>query len=89
MGVNTKWSFAGGTYERLDRVSSHSTTASAAPTIAWANLSPRSTAILRQVAIPISAGYLPSEIARDLKTSVRWISERLDELRGEIERQRR
>jgi hypothetical protein len=32
---------------------------------------------------------LPSEVARDLKASMRWVSERLDELRKEIERQRK
>jgi hypothetical protein len=58
-------------------------------TIDWANLSPRSTAILRLVAIPLYEGFLPSEVARDLEASTRWFSERLDELREEIERQRK
>jgi hypothetical protein len=48
---------------------------------------PRSTAILRLVATPISEGYSPIEIARELGTSLSWVSIRLDELRDEIERQ--
>jgi DNA-binding CsgD family transcriptional regulator len=55
-------------------------------TIDWVRLSPRSTAILRLIATPISEGYSPKEIAHELGTSPRWISDRLDELRDEIER---
>jgi hypothetical protein len=35
---------------------------------------------------PISEGYSPKEIAHELVASPRWISDRLDELRDEIER---
>jgi DNA-binding Lrp family transcriptional regulator len=41
------------------------------------------------VATPISEGFSSREIARGLKTSLRWVSDRLDELRDEIERQRK
>jgi DNA-binding NarL/FixJ family response regulator len=84
----TKWQWADDTYERprtklvsLDGVDRKS--------IDWMRLSPRSTAILRLVATPISAGFSPSEIAHELGTSQKWVSSCLDELRDEIERQRR
>jgi DNA-binding CsgD family transcriptional regulator len=61
--------------------SSYHSTASAALTIDWLRLSPRSTAILRLVATPISEGYSPAEIARELGTSMNWVSNCLDDLR--------
>jgi hypothetical protein len=39
------------------------------------------------VATPLSEGYSTTEIARGLLgTSTHWVSDRLDELRNEIER---
>jgi DNA-binding NarL/FixJ family response regulator len=54
----------------------------------WSMLSPRKLAILRLIATPISEGYSITEIARELKTTRRWVLNRLDELRKEIERLR-
>jgi DNA-binding Lrp family transcriptional regulator len=52
----------------------------------WTTLSVRGQAILRTVATSASQGYSTVEIARGFKTSKRWVSDRLDELREEIER---
>jgi DNA-binding NarL/FixJ family response regulator len=43
-------------------------------------------AILRQIARPISNGFSKTEIAKRLGTSPQWVSHRLDELRSELER---
>jgi hypothetical protein len=62
-----------------------SSSASTIPTeIIWDRLSERGTAILRQVAIPISNGWTPQEIAKELGTTKRWVLDRMDELRDEI-----
>ena len=53
--------------------------------IDWSRLSPRAQAILRTIAIPISAGYSPGEVANMLGTSTSWVSNRMLELRREIE----
>jgi hypothetical protein len=53
----------------------------------WHALTPRGQAILRTIVLPISAGFSPGEIARDLGTSTSWVSNRLDELRRELARQ--
>lgn len=49
-------------------------------------LSPRGQAILRTIGVPTSEGYSPREIARELGTTRRWVCDRLDELRDELER---
>jgi hypothetical protein len=54
--------------------------------IDWNRLSPRGQAILRQIAIPISEGYSPTEVARGLGTSLSWTLKRMSELRRELER---
>jgi len=66
--------------------SDHASTSSAstAASIGWTSLSPRSTAILRTAAVPLAAGYSPTEIARELGTSVSWVSSRLSELQDEL-----
>jgi DNA-binding Lrp family transcriptional regulator len=43
-------------------------------------------AIVRLIVIPSSEDYSPREIARKLGTTGRWVSDRLDELRDELER---
>ena len=48
-------------------------------------LSDRGQAILRLVAAPIWLGYSEREVARELGTTKRWVSYRLDELRAELE----
>jgi biotin operon repressor len=48
-------------------------------------LSKRGAAILRLVGIPTWAGWSAREIAKELGTSRRWVSDRLDELRDELE----
>jgi DNA-binding NarL/FixJ family response regulator len=53
----------------------------------WTSLSPRGQAILRLIIHPISNGYSVREVARELGTTKRWVSDRLDELRNELERQ--
>jgi hypothetical protein len=53
--------------------------------IDWTRLSPRSQAILRQIAHPISNGFSKREIAQRLGTSTQWVSHRMDELRREVE----
>jgi DNA-directed RNA polymerase specialized sigma24 family protein len=50
----------------------------------WERLSPHGQAILRQIAIPISVGYSEAEVASELGTSTRWVSNRLVELREEL-----
>jgi biotin operon repressor len=35
--------------------------------------------------LPICSGYSEQEVARELGTSRRWVSTRLDELRAELE----
>jgi DNA-binding NarL/FixJ family response regulator len=55
-------------------------------TIAWDRLSERRQAILRLIVIPTSNGYSILEVARELGTTRRWVSDRVDELRDEIER---
>jgi DNA-binding NarL/FixJ family response regulator len=54
--------------------------------IDWTSLSPRGQAILRQIARPISNGFSKTEIAARLGTSPKWVSDRLSELRSELER---
>ena len=66
---------------------SESLSASTAPSeIDWSTLSPRGTAIARQIGTRLLEGYTPREIASELGTSTRWVSSRLDELRAELER---
>jgi DNA-binding NarL/FixJ family response regulator len=48
-------------------------------------LSERGQAILRLIGIPTWAGWSAREIARELGTSTRWVSMRLEELRAELE----
>jgi DNA-binding CsgD family transcriptional regulator len=52
----------------------------------WTRLSPRGTAIARQIGSRLLEGYSPREIGRQLGTTTRWVSNRLDELRDELER---
>ena len=52
----------------------------------WSRLSERGAAIARLIAIPNSEGYSTGEIARKLATTRRWVFDRLDELRDELER---
>lgn len=52
--------------------------------IDWTRLSERGQAILRTIALPISAGFSPGEIASELGTSTSWVSSRMDELRNEL-----
>ena len=54
--------------------------------INWSTLSPRGTAIARQIGTRVLDGYTPREIASELGTSTKWVSTRLDELRVELER---
>jgi DNA-binding NarL/FixJ family response regulator len=54
--------------------------------IDWTRLSPQGQAILRQIARPISNGFSKTEIATRLGTSPKWVSDRLSELRSELER---
>jgi DNA-binding NarL/FixJ family response regulator len=54
--------------------------------IDWTNLSARAQAILRLIIQPISKGYSVREVARELGTTGRWVSDGLDELRDELER---
>lgn len=48
-------------------------------------LSPQGQATLRLIAHPISEGYSEREIASELGTTRRWVCDRLDELRDELE----
>jgi hypothetical protein len=54
----------------------------------WHALSPRSRAILRTIAIPISAGFSEAEVANMLGTSTSSVSSWMAELRDELERGR-
>ena len=54
--------------------------------IFWSGLSPRSTAILRQVGTRLLEGYSEIEIGRELGTSSSSISQLLRELRAELVR---
>jgi DNA-binding NarL/FixJ family response regulator len=51
----------------------------------FSTLSSRGQAILRLIVRPISEGFSVGEVAKELGTSRRWVSTRLDELREELE----
>jgi DNA-binding CsgD family transcriptional regulator len=50
-------------------------------------LSSRSAAILRLIATPISEGFSPAEVSRDLGISTKSVSTLLAQLRNELERE--
>jgi hypothetical protein len=55
--------------------------------IRYERLSPRGTAVMRQIMTRVILdGLTPTEIGYELGTSRRWVSQQIDELRAEIER---
>jgi hypothetical protein len=52
--------------------------------IDWTSLSLRGAATLRLIAMPISQGFLPREVAVELGTTASWVLKRLDELEAEL-----
>jgi hypothetical protein len=66
--------------------SSSASTPTTPADVNWSQLSQRGAAIVRLIVIPSSEGYSTGEIARKLGTTRRWVCDRLDELRDELER---
>ncbi|HYY33920.1 MAG TPA: hypothetical protein VE693_10140 [Gaiellaceae bacterium] len=53
----------------------------------WTGLSDEGLETLRRIALPISLGYSPAEVADSLKVPRRVVHRALDELRDEIRAQ--
>jgi hypothetical protein len=54
--------------------------------VSWTGVLERGRWILRTIAIPISVGYLPTEVARAAGVKKRDLDDLLDELAVELER---
>lgn len=50
----------------------------------YSMLSPQALETLRKIAVPISLGLSPDDVAATLKKPTRWVNKRVAELRAEL-----
>jgi DNA-directed RNA polymerase specialized sigma24 family protein len=80
----TRWTFGDGYQYDRERPNIYPSMPS---TVNWKGLSEQGKDTLRTIAVPISLGYSPAEVADSLGVSSRMVHNALEELRGEIRAQ--